>query len=203
MRTTPNSIRRASIIEGLEDRRLLSADITFADGILKVEGDVGVPNQIRIFSQLRIGQLVAMAGSVRKSVPLAGVLAINVIGGDFNDRILMADTLKIPATLDGGAGDDQLFGGAADDTLIGGAGNDKLVGRRGNDYLVGGGGIDVYVGGMGRNQYDRSQPQPIDYPDQNPVPDPGGGGGAVLQAPFPAGVVDRPITLQHPNGGTI
>ena len=75
MRTTPNSIRRASIIEGLEDRRLLSADITFADGILKVEGDVGVPNQIRIFSQLRIGQLVAMAGSRSRhntylSVPL-------------------------------------------------------------------------------------------------------------------------------------
>src|SRR3712207_7636704 len=56
--STPNSIRRASIVEGLEDRRLMAATIDFAQGVLNVQGDPAMPNQIRVFAQLRSGNLV-------------------------------------------------------------------------------------------------------------------------------------------------
>jgi hypothetical protein len=196
MSSTARNIRPISI-EGLEGRRLLAATIEFADGVLNIQGDPGVANQVRVYTQLRAGNLVAMAGAARKTIPLSDVKSIQVIGGDGDDRILLGENLKIPATLDGRAGNDLLYAGAANDTLLGGSGNDKLVGRRGNDRIVGGGGNDIYVGGPGRNSYDRSQPNWI---DDNPVPTPT---HPVLQAPYPASVADRPIALQHPNGGTI
>lgn len=202
MSSAPNSNRGTSIIEGLEHRRLMAATIEFADGVLNIQGDPNVANNIRVYTQPRTGNLVAIAGAVRKTVPLASVKSINATGGDGNDRIMLGDQLRIRATLSGGAGADQLYGGAANDTLLGGPGNDKLVGRRGNDRIVGGGGQDTYVGGPGRNSYDRSQPDTNlgEIPVENPVPEPGT--GPWLAAPYPASVVERPITLQHPNGGT-
>ena len=176
----------------------MAATIDFAQGVLSVQGDGVQPNNVRVFTQLRAGNLVAMAGNVRRQVPLADVVSINIIGGSGNDRIVLAEGLKVPAVIEGGAGNDALYGGAGNDTLYGGTGNDRLVGRRGNDRLVGGGGADLYYGGPGRNSYDRSQPQPAPVP-QDPVPDPGT--GPVLQAPYPDSVVERPIALQHPYGG--
>ena len=176
----------------------MAASIAFADGVLSITGDVADPNQVRVYTELRQGNLVALAGSTRRSVRLADVTSIQIIGGDANDRILLGENLKVPALIEGGAGSDVLYGGAGADTLVGGTGNDKLVGRRGNDRLVGGGGADVYVGGPGRNSYDRSQPQPEPDPV---VPDPSS--NPFLQAPYPAAVVERPMYLQHPNGGTL
>jgi len=46
----------------------------------------------------------------------------------------------------GGAGADQLFGGDGNDALLGGAGNDLLVGSLGDDYIDGGEGDDTIVG---------------------------------------------------------
>ena len=176
----------------------MAASIAFADGVLSITGDAADPNQVRVYSELRLGNLVALAGSTRRSFPLADVTSINIVGGPANDRLQLGENLRIPARIDGAEGNDVLYGGAAPDTLLGGSGNDKLVGRRGNDRMVGGGGADVYVGGPGRNSYDRSQPQPEPDPV---VPDPGT--GPYLSAPYPTAVVERPNLLQHPNGGSL
>jgi serralysin len=47
-------------------------------------------------------------------------------------------------TLDGGAGNDELYGNSGNDTLIGGTGNDLLDGGAGADLMQGGAGDDVY-----------------------------------------------------------
>lgn len=76
----------------------------------------------------------------------------------------------IPASIDGGAGDDVLIGGSGaelivggegndliigatgptdgDDTLIGGNGNDILIGQQGADVLIGGAGSDLLIAGV-------------------------------------------------------
>ena len=55
------------------------------------------------------------------------------MGGAGDDAITVAEDIKLPAKLYGGAGKDTIKGGGGDDWLYGGAGNDELDGRRGND----------------------------------------------------------------------
>ncbi len=52
-------------------------------------------------------------------------------------------------SVQGGAGNDQIFGGGGDDTLDGGTGNDTLTGGSGNDQLDGEAGRDTVYGGDG------------------------------------------------------
>jgi hypothetical protein len=70
------------------------------------------------------------------SCSLAGVKRIRVLTRDGNDYVTILSAL--PATIDGGLGDDRLIGGAGDDLLIGGRGNDYLAGASGTDAFLGG-----------------------------------------------------------------
>lgn len=72
---------------------------------------------------------------------------INANGGD--DKISLAATVPVPATLRGGPGADHLTGGNGDDKLVGGPGDDQLIGRGGNDSLFAGSGDDQLSGGSG------------------------------------------------------
>ena len=70
-----------------------------------------------------------------------------VYGGAGNDNLSVAASIKLPALLDGGPGNDILMGGGGNDILLGGAGNDKLSGRAGRDLLIGGDGTDKLTAG--------------------------------------------------------
>ncbi|MFO0999273.1 MAG: calcium-binding protein [Planctomycetaceae bacterium] len=61
-------------------------------------------------------------------------IVINGLAG--NDILTVGSNVLLPATIDGGTGDD---------TLTGGAGNDKLIGAEGNDVLAGWLGDDTYL----------------------------------------------------------
>jgi hypothetical protein len=81
----------------------------------------------------------------------SGADRIAVYGMDGNDNIQIAGSIKVPAWLDGGAGDDRLKGGKANDMLQGGEGNDNLNGGQGLDILIGGEGADRLNGGPGND----------------------------------------------------
>ena len=71
-------------------------------------------------------------------------LVVNALGG--ND-VVTATTLPagvIELTIDGGAGDDQLFGSQGADVFLGGDGNDDLFGDDGNDVALMGSGDDAF-----------------------------------------------------------
>lgn len=63
-----------------------------------------------------------------------------------DDRIL---GLRLPETIDGGAGDDTLEGSLGNDVLLGDIGDDDLFGDDGNDTLRGGAGYDRVTTGAG------------------------------------------------------
>ena len=73
--------------------------------------------------------------------------ALVVKGLDGNDDIAAAGlpAQAIALTLDGGAGDDELFGGLGNDMLLGGDGNDTLDGSKGNDVALMGAGDDTFA----------------------------------------------------------
>lgn len=81
--------------------------------------------------------------------PAIAGFEVNAGGG--NDRVVIAREVPVPATLRGGAGNDELIGGGNGDSLTGNSGNDRLVGRAGGDSLMGGEGDDRLVGGSGND----------------------------------------------------
>lgn len=83
-----------------------------------------------------VTSLVANAGNMGDFLSAAGDLGTPTV----------PPILDIPATLNGGTGDDSLTAGIAGATLNGGAGNDFLAGGPGNDTLNGGSGTDILVG---------------------------------------------------------
>jgi Ca2+-binding RTX toxin-like protein len=78
-----------------------------------------------------------------------GVNAIFADGGNEDDVITLDPSVDVPATLKGGAGNDQLTGGSANDSIDGGDGDDQLIGGLGNDTITGDAGNDLIVGGAG------------------------------------------------------
>ena len=97
------------------------------------------------------GITIDMDGGVRVQVngtseTLAGIAvsSINVLADGGNDIVSVGDGVTVPTTLNGDAGNDQLFGG--DVTMNGGAGNDMLHGSIGADSLAGDAGNDTLFG---------------------------------------------------------
>ena len=78
-----------------------------------------------------------------------GVTRVVATGAGGSDSIDAGGLTSIPATLDGGAGNEFLSGGGANDTVSGGAGADFVIGGRANDTVDGGDGDDFASGGEG------------------------------------------------------
>jgi Ca2+-binding RTX toxin-like protein len=68
---------------------------------------------------------------------------IVIDGNNGNDSIVLDPTLKNPAIIDGGAGDDTITGGAGNDILTGGLGNNVINGGKGYNTLVESGDEDM------------------------------------------------------------
>ena len=157
-------------VEGLEDRRLLAAGITFgADGIIRIEGyddasrgeTVSVRTIANSESTIYDDKIqVSMSHSRNittqtfdlwktlgrnQRVQVVKGMIFNGFAG--NDRF--TNDSAVNATVDGGAGDDVLKGGLRNEVLIGGIGNDTLTGGFGYDTFDGGAGTDTLVDSNG------------------------------------------------------
>lgn len=113
---------------------------------------------------------------------LANVKTILINAGDGNDSISVAGgtkyTLAIPATVNGGAGNDSLTGGDAGDLLNGGTGDDLITGGAGNDKLYGNDGKDRLTGGLGADYLNGGQDNDRLYASDDGSIDTVEGGGA-------------------------
>ncbi len=76
-------------------------------------------------------------------------VSVAIDGGDGNDSITVATSVRHSVQLFGGDGNDSLVGGSGDDTAEGGAGRDDLRGGSGSDLLLGGDDNDTLNGGNG------------------------------------------------------
>jgi hypothetical protein len=140
--------RSSSVIESLEDRKLLSAVSLSRGGTLFVEGtrhndEVVVhrnPANRRELEVVHDGQSEIIAGRVKRVV---------VVTGAGDDSVTLDRRVSVSSTLQGGDGDDSLSGGSGDDSLEGDAGDDSLVGGAGNDDMHGGDGTDDMEGDDG------------------------------------------------------
>lgn len=117
------------------------------NGTLSVTAAPGVANSVTLDGldaaryNVTGNDITAGSGCTKDSAtlvrcPKAGTLRIQVVLGDGNDRVTIQDTsVKIPTTLYGGTGNDQLSGGGAVDRIYGGPGADRFRGFAGNDVF--------------------------------------------------------------------
>jgi Ca2+-binding RTX toxin-like protein len=152
----------ATMIEALEDRRMLSASL--AKGVLRVSGTAGddviriqksstsiqaiIDGVTQTFNAGAVKKIRVMAGAGDDSVLVGPAIPSNIAGGPGNDRLTGS---KAADSINGGDGDDVLNGRGGDDTLIGGVGDDTINGLAGNDSVLGGDGRDNLSGGAGND----------------------------------------------------
>ncbi len=95
--------------------------------------------------------IVFVANSTTRAIPIAAVSHIYAFTGDFGDLVNIDWRIKTPVTMQGGTGNDTLLGGDGVDTIYGGGGHDLIDGRSGNDILSGGWGNDTVLGFAGND----------------------------------------------------
>ena len=142
----------------------------------------GTPMDDEVSVSVSGSNLVVTVEGENETFDLDDVTGLALSGGESDDRIEVATSITINATLDGGEGGDTLTGGAGDDTIVGGPdqdrrgdldnlltgnggddsirggfANDTLHGGDGDDTLDGGFGADVMNGNAGRDTIDYSR----------------------------------------------
>jgi Ca2+-binding RTX toxin-like protein len=144
------------MLESLETRNMLSASFDPVSHTLTVNGTAGNDNIAVNYGIFGILSVVEN-GTTTFTGFASNIYHINIYGNAGDDYI-SAGSGGIGATLNGGAGNDQIYGSAGNDYiqgsdgndfLCGGAGNDTLDGWYGNDYVLGEAGDDVLMGYYG------------------------------------------------------
>ena len=132
------------MIESLEIRCLLSVTFNPATGVLTVRG-TDAANTVRI-DRGGASLTVNLDGAVSPfDASAVKRIVVDALGG--NDSVTLTAAVTVPATLNGGDGND---------TLRGGGGADLLQGNNGDDLLDGGLGADRFFGGAGNDTADYS-----------------------------------------------
>jgi Ca2+-binding RTX toxin-like protein len=145
-----------------DDQQSGSPGVTLLpNGNLSIVGSDAAGDNVMVWADSRGRIIVDFNGT--RSGPYIVPGQILASGGGGNDRIVLSRSVRRPAILDGGEGNDVLSGGGGNDTLRGGAGNDQLRGGTGSDWLYGGdgddrlygeSGNDLLLGGAGNDQLD-------------------------------------------------
>jgi Ca2+-binding RTX toxin-like protein len=134
-----------------------------ANRVQVAHGPAGQLNVVDPSTRIRVG--AGCRSLSRTTATCTGdVTSVSITARGGND-VLDVVFLNLPATLDGGDGNDTLIGGTAGDLLdadngrdqlFGGGGADELRGDNDDDHLDGGPGADVIDGGAGDDTVDYS-----------------------------------------------
>ncbi|MFG3438851.1 calcium-binding protein [Nonomuraea sp. NPDC047897] len=142
----------ATVTAQLDSGRILVNGSSADDGI---EIDLNAAGTVVTISNtlgsVAAGPGCAQAGGTARC-PAGGIDRVDVFAGDGIDAI--RNNTKLPSTLSGDNGFDNVSGGSGADILFGGFGDDKLNGGLGNDRLSGGIGTDTLNGGADTDRCD-------------------------------------------------
>src|SRR5688500_14891936 len=164
--TSHPSIRNNNLVERLERRTLLAADLP-ADGILRVTGTRKADTIFVTYGPDALDTIFVSVNKERFSFRTDEVNGIRVQAGARGDHVEFRafatnpDHFDKPTTIYGSTGDDLLIGPGSPTRIYGGTGNDKLNagfdrdvlhGEEGDDTLDGSQGGDRLSGGLGNDR---------------------------------------------------
>lgn len=88
----------------------------------------------------------------------SAVKRIVLLGNKRSDYLqVFLQGFRIPVSINGKGGDDQIRGSGGSDVIDGGEGGDVIYGWEGDDHLRGGGGKDTIYGGNGNDRLEGQQ----------------------------------------------
>ena len=143
-------------IEPLEARRLLSTSFNPTTGVLTVTGTTK-PDTFQFANGSTTFTVVQTTSGQTTSSTFdrTRVKSIAINLSDGADTVIMG-RLPIPATINGGKGNDRISAGAGNDRINGQGGDDYIFGGDGKDTVDGGSQGDDMFGGGGRDTVDYS-----------------------------------------------
>ncbi len=171
-RRSDDAIPTPGFLEHLEQRKLLSVDLT-GNGSLEIEGTSGDDAIVIEAGETEGSVILFGVEGVEDGTVFEGVRRIRITLGEGNDTVdfvgsFLNDKGRVMTTriragsgddiingadtrdrIFGQGGNDALNGGARNDRIFGGPGVDILRGHDGNDHLRGGGDDDTIDGGAG------------------------------------------------------
>jgi Ca2+-binding RTX toxin-like protein len=165
----------AAAVEVLEERRMLSTNWSFVNGVLNITDDSTAAAEtvnISVANNLATIQHNTAAGLVTENIGAPAAIAeINIDTGTSNtgaDTIDLHDVtvangfstvLNGAISIRSGRSNDTVTGSDFTDEIRGGRDNDSLMGGPGNDTIEGAAGNDIEIGGAGADRYT--------FPDDN------------------------------------
>jgi Ca2+-binding RTX toxin-like protein len=142
------------------ERPFQSGTATVDNGVLTIEGTADADTISVTLNAKGTNAKVDLNGASLGKFALTELTGIAISGGAGADMLSVDSAITLPATINGGGGDDSITGGGGDNVLVGGGGSDTLVGGGGTNLLIadklltymnGGTGTDSLVGGSGFN----------------------------------------------------
>jgi Ca2+-binding RTX toxin-like protein len=151
--TTPARPSFRPQVEGLEDRRVMSANLVGSTLVINGSngGDTVILSYKRIgfFNFVRVQETFDGFIQRDKHFLASRVSQISFTGRDGDDTL--ENNTAIRSWAYGGNGQDTFYGGSKNDWFHGGNDKDVLEGRGGNDTLYGSFGFDILDGGAGND----------------------------------------------------
>jgi Ca2+-binding RTX toxin-like protein len=120
-------------------------------GLLKFKGTEAAET---VSMRVEGRQVLVTIGAETRAFDAGRVLRIELLGAGGDDVLTLDPTVRFPASINGGTGNDRVVGGSSNDTLEGFDGDDTLDAGAGDDTLYGGVGTDTVNGGAGLNTAD-------------------------------------------------
>lgn len=131
--------------------RLYVSGAGLRDGVLTIIG-TAADDDVRVTEETPGSVRVRLPGVFSAPLPTfakSEIRRIVIRLGDGNDSATVAQRIRVPLLIDGGAGNDTLIGTGGPSILIGGAGDDTLQAPNssgGGSLLIGGDGADTLIG---------------------------------------------------------
>lgn len=137
-----------AVVEGLEQRRLMSVVVDLANGNLTVTGDIYGPrvDRIHIYDDGTRMWVKDLTDDSLRWEPLGEITRITVDVKELGDSVYIQPVITMSVYLYGGPGADTLTGASGGDYIWGGGDNDIIDGAPGADQIRGEGGNDYIRG---------------------------------------------------------